>query len=82
MTFIIERNVPIPEAAFGGKKGGKWTSLALAMNVGDSVLLNDDRQARTLYQALRKAGGSGAQRKISKTDNGKTWEEYRVWRTK
>jgi len=82
MTFIIERNVPIPEASFGKKRGGKWTSLALAMTVGDSVLLKDDKQARTLYQAIRKAGGRASQRKVNQTEDGKTWDAYRVWRTK
>ena len=81
MNFIIERNVPIPAAATGKGKAGKWSSLALAMSVGDSVLLENDSEARTLYQALRKSGGKGAQRKIMQTEGDKTWQAYRVWRT-
>jgi len=82
MTFIIERNVPIPEASFGRKRSGKWTSLALALTVGDSVMLKDHKQARMLYQAIRKAGGRASQRKVNQTEDGKTWDAYRVWRTK
>ena len=82
MAFIIERNVPIPEATRGTNKNGKWSGLAKCMDVGDSVLLNDHKEARTLYQALRKMGCNGAQRKGRHTEDDKTWQAYRVWRVK
>ena len=81
MTFIIERNIPIPERVRGTGKSGEWSSLATTMSVGDSVLLKDKFEARNLYQALRKAGRGGSQRQVMQTEGDKTWQAYRVWRT-
>ena len=82
MTFIIERNIPIPEANRGAGKKGEWSSLASTMGVGDSVLLKDKFEARSLYQALRNAKRGGSQRQVMHTEGDKTWQAYRVWRTK
>lgn len=82
MTFIIEKNLPIPQAVRGGQKTGKWTALASSMGLGDSVLLENQREARTLYQALNKLGFGGAQRKVDYPKDGAIYKKYRVWRIK
>lgn len=43
----IESGIPIPE-----KPTGKWKSLALAMQRGDSVLLNNASEVASLRQAM------------------------------
>lgn len=72
MTYIIERNIPVPPKTTGPRSAGKWQQLAEKMQVGDSVELDKQIEAKSLYGALKKASKRCIQRKI----NGK----LRVWR--
>jgi hypothetical protein len=72
MTYIIERDIPVPPKAFGVRKSGKWKQLAEKMQIGDSVELEKQSEVKALYAALRNINKRGIQRKI----NGK----LRVWR--
>lgn len=49
----IESNVPLPKV-----KRTKWARLAEKMGVGDSVLLDGNKQANCLYVALIRQGYS------------------------
>jgi hypothetical protein len=70
VTVIIEKNVPVPQP------WGRWTKIAAAMEVGDSVLVPHACFHRTtsLGMALRRMGFGSKQRQ---EDGG-----IRVWRTK
>lgn len=49
----IESNIPLPRA-----KQTKWVRIAQKMDVGDSVLLDSNKQANCLYVALIRLGHS------------------------
>lgn len=71
----IEKNIPIP----GTGVTGKWKELALNMSVGDSVLVDSQKEATGLTLALRKQNGKAMQRTMRRADGG---TELRVWRVK
>jgi len=68
----IEKNIPIPQY------NGKHADLIQKMEVGDSVLCEDLRNAKSLYQVMKRKGWKSALRKVC--DQG--YGLYRVWRIK
>lgn len=76
MTMLkIDRDIPIP----GTGITGKWKDLALQMRKGDSVVVEDQRQATGLVLAMKGINGKGIQRSMRRPDGQK---ELRVWRVK
>lgn len=71
----IEKNIPIP----GTGITGRWKELASNMSVGDSVAVENQREATGLSLALRKDNGKAMQRTMRRADGG---TELRVWRVK
>lgn len=65
MTYIIERDRPIPARTTGIRGEGKWGKLANAMSVGDSVEVNSLIEAKSLYSAFKKTGKKSCQRLLS-----------------
>lgn len=70
VSLTIEKNIPIPEPRTNGRTG--WAAVAGKMEVGDSVLCNNEKDRGSLYNALVYRRFRVASRKL---DNG-----YRVWR--
>ena len=68
-TPSIEKGIPIPPTA---KYRGKWKVVAAEMEVGDSILCEQQQNADALRHAMRSLGFKNAQRK--------TPEGWRVWR--
>ena len=68
--FRIDKSIPIPTIA----RHSKWKSLLVRMEVGDSVLLENDAQRASLASAARAMKMS-----LSTRTEG---ERIRVWRTK
>lgn len=66
---VIERGVPVPKGNFG-----RWSNIAVRMQVGDSVVVALEREANGLTTAIRRLGAQAKQRRES---DGR----YRVWRT-
>lgn len=64
MTYIIERNIPVPPKSYSTKKWGKWQLLAEKMEVGDSIELSKQSEVKALYGALKKNNKRCIQRKI------------------
>lgn len=76
MTMLkIERDVPMP----GTGVTGKWKELATQMRKGDSVVVEDQKQATGLTLAIRAIKGKAMQRLMRRPDGQK---ELRVWRVK
>lgn len=76
MTMLkIERDVPMP----GTGITGKWKELATQMRKGDSVVVEDQRQATGLTLAIKAIKGKAMQRMMRRADGQK---ELRVWRVK
>jgi len=71
--YKIDKDIPFPVH----KKHGRWSRLASAMEVGDSVGLNDKKDIVSLRQALyRLEYKNKAVYQRSEIDG-----KYRVWRT-
>ena len=68
----IEKNIPLPQY------NGKHVDLIQKMEVGDSVLCEDLRTAKSLYQVMKRKGWKSSLRKVCDQEYGL----YRVWRTK
>jgi len=66
---VIERGVPVPKGNFG-----RWSSIAVRMQAGDSVVVALEREANSLTTAIRRLGANAKQRR--EIDG-----RYRVWRT-
>lgn len=70
MEIKIDSNVDIPDPVKTYK--GKWVKLAEQMSRGDSVLLSDEKQVRSLKRAIKNIGGQTVVRTM---DGG-----LRVWK--
>lgn len=70
--IIIEKNVPIPPKHSG--RGSIYRDTAQQMEVGDSVLFDNDRKVEALRAAITHFGFQAVKRK---TFDGK----WRVWKT-
>ena len=68
MKYKIEKNVPISEHG----KTGKWSSIGKKMEIGDSVLVNNRKEAVSISLVLKRAGYKAVTRKVN---NG-----VRVWK--
>ena len=68
MKYKIEKNIPI--SAHG--KTGKWSSIENKMEVGDSVLVSNRKEAVGISTAVKRKGYTVVTRKV---DNG-----VRVWK--
>jgi hypothetical protein len=76
MTILkIEKNVPMP----GTGQTGRWKELAAQMRKGDSVVVQDQKQATGLTLAIKQLKGKAMQRIMRRPDGEK---ELRVWRVK
>ena len=64
----IERGIPVPQPLRAG-----LADVAEKLEPGESVLVDDDRTAKSLYRAIVNKGRKAASRKVP----GKGW---RVWR--
>ena len=78
----IEKDLPVPER---GKGTGRNQRLAAKMEVGDSVLIEENR-AGALQQCIMKLGGkavteyAGERPSIERYRDGETVRHRRVWR--
>ena len=68
MKYKIEKNIPI--SAHG--KTGKWSSIGNQMEIGDSILVSNRKEALSISMALKRKGYKALTRKV---DNG-----IRVWK--
>ena len=66
----IDEFIPVPDPVKTYK--GKWVELAEKMKEGDSVLLSDEKQVRSLKRAIKNIGGQTVVRTM---DDG-----LRVWK--
>lgn len=71
-SITIEKNIPVPER-WRGQSPSPWTQLLLEMEIGDSIVVPNEKVASSLYSSFRKKGRRCACREIQ---NGL----YRVWR--
>lgn len=71
-TFVIEKNIPLPEKKTGAKS--VYADLMKRLDVGDSVLFDTSNFNKTvgICEAARKLGMKMASRKVDKG--------IRVWR--
>jgi hypothetical protein len=68
MKYKIEKNIPISKHG----KTGKWSSIENQMEVGDSILLSNRKEAQGISTAFKRKGYKALTRKV---DNG-----IRVWK--
>jgi hypothetical protein len=72
MTYVIERNIPLPARAFG--KRSKHRLLLAKMAPGDSIVVADRAELTAIYNAGRKGGIPVTARR---QEDG-TWRMWRV----
>tara|TARA_B100001057_G_scaffold476649_1_gene544922 strand:+ start:2176 stop:2403 length:228 start_codon:yes stop_codon:yes gene_type:complete len=70
MQFQIDSNIPVIDPVKTYK--GKWVQLAERMKAGDSILLSDENQVRSLKRAINRVG---SQTVVRTMDGG-----LRVWK--
>lgn len=70
--YKIEKGIPV-----SGSRG-QWTRLAESMMVGDSVKIESENRATSLYYAIKRSGFDSKMRALNGEDKGK----YRVWKLK
>lgn len=73
--YAIEKDVHIPVAKLWGKSKHehKWVEIARKMELGDSVLFEDWRDASYLYIALKRIGRKGLQRQVDLKGSIRVW---------
>jgi hypothetical protein len=74
MTLVIEKNIPVPRKASGGKPGELVTALRV-MEVGDSVFLAG-RTVMSCGQPMLRAKADSDRQYTSRTVDG----GVRIWR--
>lgn len=73
-ALVIEKGVPLPEVKRNGV-GSKWLALMNQMEVGDSVVVPNEKVANSLYNYFKKNLMKCAVREVEKGF-------FRVWRVK
>lgn len=54
-SYKIEKGIPVPHS-YKYASGGKWSKIARAMEVGDSVLVNGRIEAMNMRNAIVRLG--------------------------
>ncbi len=73
-TITIEKGVPMPESRKAGF-GSKWLSLIKPMEIGDSIVVPNEKVANSLYNYFKRLSYKAAVREVEKGF-------FRVWRVK
>ena len=73
MTYIIEKNIPIPNANGRGREKGKLRLTVEQMEIGDSIVINT-RERKQIHNITRSVGIAYRCKAIGAN-------QYRVWCT-